>query len=73
MCCADNLFTSIPKSIQFMMLMKLTPKIKETVWDPKLEKLIREKWGKEKSHQFNFKTKKKVFVIDTPPPYPRSN
>lgn len=55
-----------------MVLMKFTPKIKETYWNPKLEKLIREKWEKEKLYQFDIKSKKKVFVIDTPPPYPRS-
>ena len=56
-----------------MMLMKLTPKIKETVWNPKLEKSVREKWEKEKLYQFNVNSKKKIFTIDTPPPYPRSN
>ncbi len=50
--------------------MKLAPKIKETVWNPKLEEKIRLLWEKEKLYGFNVKSKKPVFVIDTPPPYP---
>lgn len=31
---------------------------------------LRRKWGKLKVHEFNEKSKRKVFVIDTPPPFP---
>src|SRR3989338_8875957 len=50
--------------------MKLVPKIKETVWNPKLEAKMREQWKREKLYGFDTKSKKPVFVIDTPPPYP---
>jgi len=51
--------------------MKFKPKIKETVWPIKKEKLIFESWTKEKVFTFNINSKKKIFSIDTPPPYPR--
>ena len=54
-----------------MMRMKFVPKIKENHWNPKSEEKVRALWEKEKLYQFNVKSKKKVFVIDTPPPYPR--
>lgn len=50
--------------------MKLAPKIKETVWNPKLEDQVRKLWEKEKLYGFNANSKKPIFVIDTPPPYP---
>ncbi|MBS3055099.1 MAG: valine--tRNA ligase [Candidatus Aenigmarchaeota archaeon] len=50
--------------------MRFTPKIKEKVWEIKLEKKIFDKWTSEKIHVFNVKSKKKIFAIDTPPPYP---
>src|SRR3989344_9494942 len=50
--------------------MRFTPKIKEKVWEIKLEKKIFDKWTSEKIHVFDIKSKKKIFVIDTPPPYP---
>ncbi|MBI2546885.1 MAG: valine--tRNA ligase [Candidatus Aenigmarchaeota archaeon] len=50
--------------------MKFTPKITETVWNPQLEEKVRGLWEKEKLYSFNIKSKKPVFVIDTPPPYP---
>jgi valyl-tRNA synthetase len=50
--------------------LKLAPKIKEVRFNPKLEKKISQKWEKEKIYEFNLKTKKKIFSIDTPPPYP---
>ncbi len=48
----------------------LQPKIKETVWNPKLEEKVRGLWEKEKLYKFDDSSKKPVFVIDTPPPYP---
>ncbi len=50
--------------------MKFTPKIKEQHWNPKLEKLMQEKWKKELLYKFDIASKKPIFVIDTPPPYP---
>jgi len=50
--------------------MKFKPKITEKRWNPKLEKKIRKKWDKEKIFAFKLNTKKKIFTIDTPPPYP---
>ncbi len=50
--------------------MKFTPKIKKKRWNPELEKKIRKEWDKEKIYAFNSNTKKKIFSIDTPPPYP---
>ena len=38
-------------------------------WGPEVEKIITEKWRKEKLFNFNSKTKKKIYSIDTPPPY----
>jgi valyl-tRNA synthetase len=50
--------------------MRLEPKIKEKRWDVKFEKEIQEKWYKEKLGKFDINSKRKIFVIDTPPPYP---
>ncbi|MEM5879319.1 MAG: valine--tRNA ligase [Candidatus Aenigmatarchaeota archaeon] len=50
--------------------MKFTPKIKEIRFDSKLERKIYEKWKKERIYKFNLNTKKRIFSIDTPPPYP---
>ena len=49
--------------------MQFKPKIKEKRWKPDLEKFIWKKWEKEKIFRFNSNSKK-VFSIDTPPPYP---
>lgn len=46
----------------------MEPKIKETAWNPEIEKQILSKW--EESHIYDFKPEGEVFVIDTPPPYP---
>ena len=48
----------------------MKPKIKETRWDHKLEERVRKSWEREKLHQFDVKSIKPIFVIDTPPPYP---
>jgi len=50
--------------------MSFDPKIKENRWNSELEKRIRKIWDKEKIYAFNRNTKKKIFTIDTPPPYP---
>jgi len=38
-------------------------------WNADTERLITEKWKKSKQFNFNPKTKKNVYSIDTPPPY----
>lgn len=42
--------------------------IKETAWNPEIEKRILKQW--EDSRVYDFKPEGHVFVIDTPPPYP---
>jgi valyl-tRNA synthetase len=49
---------------------KFKSKITENRWNPELEKKIRQIWDREKIFAFNRNTKKKIFIIDTPPPYP---
>lgn len=46
----------------------MEPKIKETAWNPELEKQILKQW--QDSRIYDFKPEGDVFVIDTPPPYP---
>ncbi len=41
-------------------------------WNPEVEKLITAEWKKSKMYNFDFKTKKKIYSIDTPPPYVNS-
>ncbi|MEN7982223.1 MAG: class I tRNA ligase family protein [Nanoarchaeota archaeon] len=38
-------------------------------WSVEIEKPIVEKWKKSNQFKFNVKTKKKIYSIDTPPPY----
>jgi valyl-tRNA synthetase len=45
------------------------PKIKEKRWNSDLEKPVYEKWKKDKTYKFDKKDTKKVYSIDTPPPY----
>lgn len=44
-------------------------KIKENRWAKELEKPIYEEWKKSKVYWFNKVSKKKIYSIDTPPPY----
>jgi len=46
----------------------MEPTIKETAWNPEIEKQILKQW--EETHIYDFKPEGDVFVIDTPPPYP---
>ncbi len=48
------------------------PRLKEKRWMQEFEKEIYEKWKKEKKYVFDCNTKKKIFSIDTPPPYVNS-
>ncbi len=53
--------------------MKMKQKKKSDKYNPKeSEKRWKEYWEKEKIYKFNFKSKKKVYSIDTPPPYASS-
>ena len=47
-----------------------TPKIVEKRWDHSTELLTQQLWEKERLYKFNVNTKKSIFTIDTPPPYP---
>lgn len=38
-------------------------------WSVEIEKLVIEKWKKSDQFKFDVKTKKKIYSIDTPPPY----
>ncbi|MEK6897360.1 MAG: class I tRNA ligase family protein [Nanoarchaeota archaeon] len=38
-------------------------------WGPDIEKPITESWKKSESFKFNKNSKKKIYSIDTPPPY----
>lgn len=46
----------------------MEPKIKETAWNPEIEKDILKQW--QDSHLYDFHPEGDIFVIDTPPPYP---
>ncbi|MEM2910600.1 MAG: valine--tRNA ligase [Nitrososphaerota archaeon] len=46
------------------------PKIQEKAWDPSIERRMLEIWKSENLYTFNIKSRKRKFVIDTPPPYP---
>jgi len=50
--------------------MEFKPKITENRWNPELEKKIRQIWDREKIFAFDINTKRGIFTIDTPPPYP---
>jgi valyl-tRNA synthetase len=50
--------------------MELVPRIQEKAWNPSIEKKMLELWESENLYVFNIRSKKKKFVIDTPPPYP---
>src|SRR3989442_7383625 len=46
----------------------MEPKIKETAWNPEIEKQILKQWEESRIHDFH--REGDIFVIDTPPPYP---
>ncbi len=51
------------------MAAKAEPRLKENRWDKGLEKALLEKWEKEKLYRTP-EGAKRLFTIDTPPPYP---
>jgi len=50
--------------------MELQPKLKETAWNKSLEASVGQSWEKENIYRFDLASKRPIFVIDTPPPYP---
>ncbi|BAJ51492.1 valyl tRNA-synthetase [Candidatus Caldarchaeum subterraneum] len=50
--------------------MASSPTIQEKSWNPQFEKEILRLWEKEDLYRFNIRSRRKKFVIDTPPPYP---
>lgn len=48
----------------------MSKQLVEKRWDPKLELEVYELWQKEKIYDFNPRSRKPIFVVDTPPPYP---
>jgi valyl-tRNA synthetase len=46
------------------------PKLKEKRWKTEFEQEVLKEWEKENPYLFDRKTKKPIYVIDTPPPYP---
>jgi valyl-tRNA synthetase len=49
---------------------RFTPTIQEKRWDHQTEPGTQELWVKEGLYKFRIDSKKPIFVIDTPPPYP---
>ncbi len=47
----------------------MAEKLKEPNWAKEMEKPIYEEWKKSKTYSFDKKSKKKIYSIDTPPPY----
>ncbi|UCD07569.1 MAG: valine--tRNA ligase [Candidatus Aenigmatarchaeota archaeon] len=47
----------------------MKPKIKNKRWSKEFEEPIRRSWKRKRVFEFNHKTRRPVFSIDTPPPY----
>ncbi len=47
----------------------LEPKIHEKRWEKQIEEQLCQQWKEQQAYQFDAKSKKKVYSIDTPPPY----
>ena len=47
----------------------LESKIKEKCWEKEFETSIYESWKEQDTFHFNMRTKKRIYSIDTPPPY----
>ena len=47
----------------------MNPKLTEKNWDKQFEKPIYEEWKNTEKYKFDENSKKKVYSIDTPPPY----
>lgn len=53
-----------------MSTMKLISRIPERSWDPGGEKSIRKIWDSKEIYGFKHRGARRIFAIDTPPPYP---
>jgi len=52
-------------------MISMEPKIKEKVWDVRIEEELLKRWSEEKDiYEFKVDYSRRPFVIDTPPPYP---
>ncbi len=65
-----NILRAPPPLDESSELRRMTKQLIEKRWDPRLELEIYELWQKEKIYKFNPRSRKPIFVIDTPPPYP---
>ena len=52
-----------------ILLSKLEPKIKSKRWTPESEAELLEIWAKEDTYEFDMNSGKKIYTVDTPPPY----
>jgi valyl-tRNA synthetase len=50
-------------------LSKLEPKIKSKRWKPEAETELLKTWANEDTYEFNMDSGKKIYTVDTPPPY----
>jgi len=50
-------------------LSKLEPKIKSKRWTPESENELLELWAKEDTYEFDMNSGRKIYTVDTPPPY----
>ncbi|RDE10874.1 MAG: valine--tRNA ligase [Candidatus Thorarchaeota archaeon] len=56
-------------SRRLILLSNLEPKIKSKRWTPESEAELLETWAKEDTYEFNMDSGKKIYTVDTPPPY----
>jgi valyl-tRNA synthetase len=56
-------------SRRLILLSKLEPKIKSKRWKPEAEAELLEAWADEDTYEFNMDSGKKLYTVDTPPPY----
>lgn len=56
-------------SRRLILLSKLEPKIKSKRWKPEAEAHLLETWVNEDTYEFNMDSGKKLYTVDTPPPY----
>jgi valyl-tRNA synthetase len=61
---------SLGSSEQGASIPKFTPTLEAKTWDHTTEPKTRELWEKDRLYRFKVDSKKPLFIIDTPPPYP---
>ncbi len=61
---------SLPERTDHVQSPKFSPTIEEKRWDHQTEPRTQELWERERLYRFNINSKKTIFTIDTPPPYP---